>query len=161
MALRKSPLCIWLRYIMCIITQITTSLANRTVCVYVWCVGPEPVGPRQGPQKPRTWGDTGAALRCLNIECLSLKWPCLWTGTECPLGERADLLISTSALWWQPTSACRAPIFQSSSRFPVWEPVLTSACTLGKGPAPLASVSVSGWWSSRSKTSTTPGFLTV
>lgn len=28
-------------------------------CVYMWCVGPEPVGPRQWPWKPRTWGTLG------------------------------------------------------------------------------------------------------
>lgn len=57
-------------------------------CVYVWRVGPEPVGARQWPWKPRTWGDSGAALRCHNIERLSLKRSCLLTGTECYFGER-------------------------------------------------------------------------
>lgn len=103
-------------------------------CVYMWCVGPEPMGPGRWPRKPRTWGDTGATLRHHDFECLSLKWSCFLTEAECHFGECRDLLISTFASWWRSTSACWTPTFRSSSCFSVWVSVLTSACTLGKGP---------------------------
>lgn len=129
-------------------------------CVYVWRVGPEPVGARQWPWKPRTWGDSGAALRCHTIERLSLKRSCLLTGTECHFGERTVTCFYFRALVRVHLCSPNPPS-NAALAFPSENLSWLPPAHWGRDPLLRASVSVSGWWSSRSKTSTTPGFLSV
>lgn len=108
---------------MCIITEITTSLANRTVCAPVSTCGAWALSPWVPDSGPRSLGLGGTLGPPSDITTLSVFF-----------GERRDLLIYTFTSWWRSTSACWTPTFRSSSCFSFWESVLTSACTLGKGP---------------------------
>ena len=109
---------------MCIITEITTSLAHRTVCAPVSMCGAWALSPWVPDGGPRSLGLGGTLGPPSDVMTLSVFF-----------GERRDLLIYTFASWWQSASACWTPTFRRSSCFSVWESVLTSACTLGKGPS--------------------------
>ena len=117
-------------------------------CVYVWCVGPEPMGPGRWPQKPRTWGHTGATLGRHDFKCLfwrtqrftDLYFRFLVAVRFCLLNTHLPKKLLLFCLRICPDIRLH----------------------IGEGTQLLwASVSISGRQSLRSKTSTTPGFLTV
>lgn len=121
---------------MCIITEITTSLANRTVCAPVstcgaWALSPwvpdsgpgSDLGGLWGrPQMSHHWASLLETVLPLNRDRMSL-----W---------RAHGHLFLLSRFGESPPLLAEPTFQCSSCFSVWESVLTSACTLGKGPAP-------------------------